>query len=130
MAETLGGITSAIARLALDAAAQRLEVTAHNVANAGTPGFVPKRVEFAAQLRELVNEVAAGAGSARLDARVAELGERLRGGEALMRHPEQTVEVDVEMTGVAETVLQYRALLESLSKRGDVLRLAIRERGL
>ena len=41
---------------------------------------------------------------------------------------DQTLEVDMEMIDLTANVLQYRAVLDAQSKRGDILRAAIRER--
>jgi flagellar basal-body rod protein FlgB len=128
--ENLGGITSQIAWLALDAAALRHEITAHNIANARTPGFVPKRVEFAEQLRSLVNDAVVGADSKDIGSRFAALKTQIRNGSLVETKTDQTVEVDMEMINLTENVLYYRAILEGLSKRSDVLRMAIRERSI
>ena len=50
MIENLGGVTSEVAWLALDALSLRHQVISHNIANAETPGFVPKRLEFSEHL--------------------------------------------------------------------------------
>ena len=126
--ENLGGITSQIAWLALDAAALRHDITAHNIANSETPGFVPKRVEFAEQLRALVQDAIAGADPQDLGSRFAELKSKMQNGSFVTAKTDQLVEVDMEMINLTENVLHYRAILEGLSKRSDVLRMAIRER--
>ena len=54
MIEDLGGITSKLARLALDASLLRHQVIANNIANADTPGFAAKRVNFEEQLAKFM----------------------------------------------------------------------------
>jgi flagellar basal-body rod protein FlgB len=130
MLENLGGVTSQIARLALDAASQRQEITAHNIANATTPGFVPKRVEFAEQLRAFANEMLATSDTQTIDARYETFKSQIRDGAFVNAKTDQVVEIDMEMVNLAENVLYYRAILEGLSKRGDILRMAIRERSI
>jgi flagellar basal-body rod protein FlgB len=130
MLENLGGVTSQIASLALDAAALRHEITAHNIANATTPGFVPKRIEFAEQLRALANEALTSVDTRDFDARHASLKSQIRDGSLVEAKSDQLVEVDMEMANLTENVLYYRAILEGLSKRTDVLRMAIRERSI
>ena len=130
MLENLGGVTSQIARLALDAASQRQEITAHNIANATTPGFVPKRVEFAEQLRAFANEMLAASDPRTVDERYETFKSQIRDGAFVNAKTDQLVEIDMEMVNLAENVLYYRAILEGLSKRGDVLRMAIRERSI
>ena len=128
MLESLGGVTSDIVRLGLDMALLRHEVTAHNIANASTPGYVPKRVQFATELREMLAAVRSGADEVDLNSRVRELRDRLTDRSVIHGRPEQSVEVDMEMIELTENVLYYRALLEAQAKRGDILRSAIRER--
>ena len=130
MLENLGGVTSQIARLALDAASQRQEITAHNIANATTPGFVPKRVEFAEQLRAVATEMLAASDARTNEARYASFKSQIRDGAFINAKTDQLVEIDMEMVNLTENVLYYRAILEGLSKRGDVLRMAIRERSI
>ena len=60
MIENLGGVTSDVARLALDALSLRHELISHNIANARTPGYVPKRLEFSARLHALVDSLQHG----------------------------------------------------------------------
>ena len=130
MIESLGGVTGEIARLALDVAVRRHELAAHNIANADTPGFVPKRLDFAERLRMLVSDFASGLGASDIESRVSELRAQLNDGSAVEAKIGQSVEVDQELVTITENVLYYRALLEGLVKRGDILRSAIRERGI
>jgi len=130
MLENLGGVTSQIAWLALDAASQRHEITAHNIANATTPGFVPKRVEFAEQLRAFASEALASSDLRNVDERYSGFKSQIHEGSFVSAKSDQLVEVDMEMVNLTENVLYYRAILEGLSKRGDVLRMAIRERSI
>jgi flagellar basal-body rod protein FlgB len=128
MIDNLGGVTSQVAWLALDALALRHELTAHNIANAETPGFVPKRLEFAARLRGVVEMLQGGAGSPGFDQALEQLRADLRAGELTNAPTDQLVEVDMEMVDLTANVLQYRAIIEAQAKRGELLRLAIRER--
>jgi flagellar basal-body rod protein FlgB len=130
MLDNLGGVTFQIALLGLDAAAQRQEITAHNIANASTPGFVPKRVEFAEQLRTLANEMLAGGDAQDIDSLYSTFKSKIQDGSFVNAKADQLVEVDMEMVNLTENVLYYRAILEGLSKRGDVLRMAINERSI
>jgi flagellar basal-body rod protein FlgB len=126
--DDLGGVTSQVARLALDALSLRHEVIAHNIANARTPGFTPNRLEFGAQLKALVDQIDAGAGTADLHQEIDRLREELRAGTYIESHADQLVEIDMEMVDLTANVLQYRAIIEAQNKRADILRTAIRER--
>ena len=130
MLDNLGGVTSQVARLALNAAAQRHEITAHNIANAQTPGFVPKRVEFADQLRSLLEAALAGGNRNDVNSRISDFKSQIRDGAFISSKTDQLVEVDMELVNLTENVLYYRAILEGLTKRADVLRMAIRERSI
>ena len=130
MIDNLGGITHKIALLGLDAASQRQELTAHNIANASTPSFVPKRVEFAEQLRAVVGEMLASGDSQSVEAAYSAFKSKISDGSFVDAKTDQLVEVDMEMVNLTENVLYYRAILEGVSKRGDILRMAIRERSI
>lgn len=130
MIDNLGGVTSQIANIALDAAVLRQQVIAHNIANARTEGFVPKRVEFAEQLSTLIEQLRGGTAAADIDDEMKALQKKVDEGSLVKAQPDQLVEVDEEMVNLTETVLYYRALLEAQSKRGDIMRMAIRERSM
>lgn len=130
MIDDLGGVTSQVSRLALDALSLRHEVISHNIANAKTPGYVPKRLEFGAQLQMLLDQIDNGAGATDLASDISRLREELRSGGYVEAHTDQVVEVDMEMVDLTANVLQYRAIIEAGSKRSDILRLAIRERSI
>lgn len=128
MIENLGGPTSDVARLALDALSLRHELISHNIANARTPGYVPKRLEFAARLQALVDSLQQGVDPGMFSQEVDLLRADIKSGTLTNAPTDQTVEVDMEMVDLTANVLQYRGILDAQSKRGDILRAAIRER--
>ena len=128
MIENLGGVTSDVARLALDALSLRHELISHNIANARTPGYVPKRLEFSARLQALVDSLQHGIDPGMFSQEVDRLRADIKSGTLTNAPTDQTVEVDMEMVDLTANVLQYRGLLDAQSKRGDILRAAIRER--
>jgi flagellar basal-body rod protein FlgB len=88
--------------LALDAASLRHRVIAHNIANANTPGFAPLRVSFEQSFAAALQPVVARDASAR-------------------------VELDVEVTLLAQNALHYQTALRGLSKYFAILSSAISE---
>lgn len=121
----------------LDASALRQRVTANNIANADTPQFKASSVEFEAQLRKSLASVApqgvfpaarrisypATGAPANVRPSVVE-----RTGFTA-RNDGNNVDVEFEMTALAENDLFYQALSRSLSDGFTRLRTAIEGRG-
>ncbi len=93
---------------ALTARAQRLQLLASNIANAATPNYKARDLDFAAALR--------GAGDAAIRYRVPTQSS-LDG---------NTVELATEQTAFAETAVQYRTTLAFLEGRVATLTRALK----
>lgn len=117
MINDLGGITSIVAKAALDAAVARHDVIANNIANANTPGYLPKAFRFDDYMAAVRAELSGG------DAHVP----TPRDSQWLQTLTGQSVQLDMEMVGLSENVVRYQALLGALDKRGAILKMAIRE---
>jgi len=119
---------------ALDAAALRLRVTAHNLANVNTPGFQRRRVLFEEFLRD-ATVAPGGLRPARTHPRhlpspagapwprpavMVEAAET-------MRNDGNNVDVEREMASLAQVSLQYAALTRAVAARYARLRTVIRE---
>src|SRR3546814_12975689 len=97
---------------ALALRSKRLEMLASNIANAATPGFKARDIDFAAELKR-----AEGGGAGLQATSVAHIAEGTPGfgGDALYRIPVQssldgnTVELSVEQTKFGEKAVQYRS---------------------
>lgn len=127
MIEDIGGVTSRLVSLALDVSSLRQQVIAHNIANANTPGFAPQRVSFE-QLLESADLLTSDRPAEReLTNEIDRLQQRLDQGELIETSEEESVSLDMEMVKLTENVLRYRAMLEGLSKRGSLIKLAINE---
>lgn len=106
MADSLFGVHGA----ALEVRAQRMGVLASNIANASTPGFKARDIDFKAAL----SSVQAGGGAMSGDA---------IGGALKYRVPTQptmdgnTVELATEQTAFAENAIQYQSTLAFLNGR-------------
>ncbi len=103
---------------ALQLRAQRMGVLASNIANASTPGFKAKDIDFQAAMRSA--DAAGGIGKGQIDS------------ATLFRTPTQpsldgnTVEVSTEQTAFAENAVAYQTTLSFLNGRISQLTRALR----
>src|SRR3546814_3461621 len=114
---------------ALALRSKRLEMLASNIANAATPGFKARDIDFAAELKR-----AEGGGAGLQATSVAHIAEGTPGfgGDALYRIPVQssldgnTVELSVEQTKFGENAVQYQTTLSFLNGRINTLMRAMK----
>lgn len=104
---------------ALRLRSQRLDILAGNIANAATPGYKARDLDFKAALQEAHAATAAGG--------------HITGGSALRyRVPVQasldgnTVELATEQTAFAENAVNYRATLSFLTGRIQTIMAALK----
>jgi flagellar basal-body rod protein FlgB len=109
-------------QIGLDGLARRQEVIGRNLANVDTPGFRAQALNFENALSQALqgaNQVQmnvtnpghlAGGGSGRIF-----LLEPRQGGSA--RADGNNVDIDVELSQMAETGIRYQALAQSVSKK-------------
>jgi flagellar basal-body rod protein FlgB len=124
MIEGLGGVTSQLISVALDATLLRHEVIANNIANVDTPGFQVQGLSFEDQLRGFTDSISEK-NDQLLQAEVKSLAERLHEGDSLIVRENEKVELDREMVKLAENTVRYQALLKASAKRDELLTLAI-----
>ena len=118
---------------AIEAGARRLELIAGNMANADTPGFKARDIDFRATMQSLLD---AGNGSASSLKRTEAGHQSLQGAgphaEPLYRVPNHpaldgnTVDTQLEQTAFAEAGVRYQASLDFLDARIQGLRKALR----
>jgi flagellar basal-body rod protein FlgB len=116
MSSLIGDITPAALHASLSGLAQRQRVTADNIANVNTPGFLAGRVDFESSLRGALRN-----------------GEtpQINGGTT-MRSLEPTntngnnVNLDMETVSATETGLRYQLALNALDGKYNSLRSALR----
>ena len=115
---------------ALRLRAQRNELLASNIANADTPNYKARDIDFASALKTAHNEQL---DMATTSERHHQVWKTASGGpEAMYRVPQQssldgnTVETDVEQAAFAENALQYRATLAFLDGQIRSLRYALK----
>jgi flagellar basal-body rod protein FlgB len=110
------------ARAALDGLALRQEMIGRNVANVDTPGYKAQAVSFEGALRQAqgslgeLNVAVTHSGHLAAPARPAMMQIAARtGGSA--RADGNNVDIDLEMSEMAETGVRYQALTELVSKK-------------
>lgn len=111
----------------LDVQSRRSQVTASNIANAETPGYAARELDFAEHLRGAARRALAPASGTQ---EAATFSDGLRVVEregATARLDGNTVDVAREMSTLAEAGMQYTAGTQLLQSRLRTLRAAIRE---
>lgn len=110
--------TVGLLNTALDAAAMRQQAIAHNIANAGTPGYQRLGVTFESRFAALQDgaQIAAMARSAGFLPTLEAVG-----------NPGDAVALDQEMAALSQTTLHQQALLKALNKQINLLSVAINE---
>jgi flagellar basal-body rod protein FlgB len=112
----IGDVTSSVLKAALDGLAQRQRVTADNIANVNTPGFLAGRVDFESSLR---GAIAGGENPASARSVTA------RSFEPTNTHG-NNVNLDSETVIATETGLRYQLALNALDGKYNSLRTALR----
>ncbi|MDJ0813875.1 MAG: flagellar basal body rod protein FlgB [Woeseiaceae bacterium] len=115
---------------ALKFRAQRNQLLSSNIANADTPNYKARDIQFSTALKDAQQ---GGIGLQRTsDLHIQSWSTARNGAEAMYRVPVQpaldgnTVETDVEQAAFAENALKYRASLAFLDGKLRTLRLAIK----
>jgi flagellar basal-body rod protein FlgB len=96
-----------------------LDVSGHNIANANTPGYQRKDVDFHTTLR------AALADDTPMDAVKAATFSARAASSGAMRFDGNGVDIDLESATMASNALEYETLVAVASGRTDVLRYAM-----
>jgi flagellar basal-body rod protein FlgB len=116
---------------ALVARGRRAEILASNLANADTPNYKARDIDFAELMRGQLET--SDAGLVKTDSRHLDLGDsRFFGAEVMYREPKQpsldgnTVDTQTEQAEFAKNAMQYQASLRFLNQRIQGLRSAIR----
>jgi len=108
----LDAVSAILTLKALDGLSMRADVTAQNIANAGTPGYRPLRVSFEQALTQaaLQGESAVQAVTPMIERDSAAIDQGLR--------------LDLEMATASSTAMRYGALIEVLSRQMQIDALA------
>lgn len=108
-------ISSILIKKALDGLSLRAAVIADNVANANSPGFLPRKVAFEQELQA-----------------AAKLGvTAIRDSQARIETPPNSVlnaavRLDLEMADAARTAARYGALIDIYGRQAQIHRTAVR----
>ncbi|MFN8455290.1 MAG: flagellar basal body rod protein FlgB [Anaerolineae bacterium] len=121
-------------QFALDGLSVRQRATAHNIANVDTPGYKAQHVSFEDHLqRALQNNPAEGLSleltdSAHLDLTGSQAPAiEMQRESNQLRNDENNVDIDLEMTNLAQTTIRYQALSQISGMKFALLRSIIRE---
>jgi flagellar basal-body rod protein FlgB len=112
----IGDVTSTALHAALTGLAERQRVTADNIANLQTPGFLAGRVDFESALRGALTDGESPAISPGTVARSLEP----------TRTDGNNVNLDQETLIATETGLRYQLALNALDGKYNVMRTALR----
>ena len=115
----IGDVTSTALHAALTGLAERQRVTADNIANLQTPGFLAGRVDFESALRGALADGESPAVSPGTVARSLQP----------TRTDGNNVNLDQETVIATETGLRYQLALNALDGKYNVLRTALRTTG-
>lgn len=130
MIEDIGGVTSQLVKMAVDASVLNQKIIANNIANANTPGYIPEISVFDRELSELANKILDKGNDSWMAKELKSVSSELSKGHFVQESTEEKVQLDMEMARMSENVIRYQALLEGLSKYGSITKMAIRQEGI
>ena len=107
----------------LDVQSRRAEIVAGNLANADTPGYAAKELQFSDFLREAAQQSLAPAGTANKPTNLQIVAQQ----SAAVTPDGNNVDVSHEMSTLAEAGMKYLEGTQLLQMRLRTLRTAIRE---
>lgn len=119
---SLGGVTAAAVRYALDGLSLRQTVIASNMANGKAEGFRPMSIDFENQLAFELRKSASATSTADLGSMSAP---RVRYGDPVQQMAGNQVSVDQAVLQMNNTVVKYQALIEGLNKYMSLTSMAI-----
>jgi flagellar basal-body rod protein FlgB len=121
MNEGVEAVTTRALALALDAATLRHQVTAANIANVQTAGYVAQRLSFEDQMAEAARDLASRGA---IDSRVLDnVHMRLHPNLDAEGRP-LPVQLDAEMVELSRNAVHYQALVKGLTRHLAVLHAA------
>jgi flagellar basal-body rod protein FlgB len=115
------------AKMALDGLSAREEMIGNNLANIDTPGYRAQDVDFRTALRRAVNSnqslqmVSTNKGHLASPAANNPLQVELRKG-GTVRADGNNVDLDVELTQMSETIIDYQAMTQLINKKFILLK--------
>lgn len=126
MIDKLGGITTDIVRLALDASWTRHKVIANNIANSKTSNFSPQRVKFESEFSRALLESRSLHGTQSMFSELKDLKPIVYQSDQSIGLDDKSVFLDQEMVNMAKNTTHYKALIKALGKEISIISLAIK----
>jgi flagellar basal-body rod protein FlgB len=123
----LGGATSQLVSVALDAAMARHAAIAANIANADTPKYQPLMARFDQLVAELQGRVTDRTQDGALMRDAQSMQESLQDRPLVADPSAPQVELDMQMAELAKNTLQYQALLTAQGKLMGLAELVLSE---
>ena len=123
----LGGATSQLVSVALDAAMARHAAIAANIANADTPNYRPLMARFDQLVQELQGRVTDRTQDGAVMRDAQSMQDSLQGAPLIADPTAPQVELDMQMAELAKNTLQYQALLTAQGKLMSLTETAISE---
>ena len=115
---------------------QRAEILATNIANADTPGYKAKDIDFASALKTAKSNQLSGNTMVRTNEKHIAGGTRIVGGNELLRTPNQTdtgdgnsVDIQVERNLYTQNAMEYQASVQFLNGKFKGLKKALGSQG-
>ena len=114
--------TESLLTAAMRGSSARSTALTSNLANADTPGYVPKDVDFHAALRSALDASSPDGATERLDGMSFSAQSR---GSGAMAADGNGVDTDIESANLAENGLEYQALASIARTRLEIVRIAM-----
>ena len=124
MINELGGVTSEIVKLALDAALVRHQVIANNIANNQSPNYQVQNVKFEEYFKGLVLEYTDDKSKEAVLEQIKSIHPTIETAD-VNATGSHTVKLDQEMAKMMQNTVQYQSLLAGLNQLGAIKKLAI-----
>ena len=121
MAALIGGGVMDITAFALDGLARRAEVRANNIANASTPNYLAKTVDFESSLRSHLLR-------GDLDAVAESSSFNVTQRDGIINENGNSVDLEVETTDMVQDNLMFQAVINGFNYKVGVVRTAIGSR--
>lgn len=122
----IDSITSLVTSF-LDVQSRRAQIVAGNLANADTPGFVAKELDFSDYLRRAANDAVMPQNSSSPSTNQTDGPRVVEQAASIIPIDGNTVDVGREMSTMAEAGMKYLVGTQLLQSRLRTLRTAIRE---
>ena len=81
---------------------------------------------FETHISELLDQLKNARNDIEINRLVSNYDKKLTAGELIEDSPDNSVELDVEMMNLTQNLLKYQALIDGMSKRSAVLKMAIK----